>query len=69
MRDAARPASFIGRRLEPRGHEGEELSGGEVERSPVEIVMGQEPDLLLPASAGETHADNGRVCGTGRLST
>jgi len=47
--------------VEPRGHEVEEDATLETERRPVEVVVGDEPLVLLPAAAREEDAVDRRV--------
>src|SRR6476646_1678056 len=50
------------------GHEVEELSrAAEAEWRPVELLMRQEAVMLVAAAAVESHAEHGRVRGTGEL--
>src|SRR6478752_9065619 len=54
-------------RLEPRRHQIEELPRPEPERRPVEIVVRDEPVVLLPASTVEPDAKDGGVRRAGEL--
>src|SRR6202035_15351 len=58
-------AQLATNRLEPRGHEVEELARGKPERRPVELVVCDEPVVLGAAAAVESDAEDGWMGGTG----
>ena len=51
-------AELVGERLEPVGHQVEEHAALQAERRPVEIVVRDEPPVLLAATASEQHLED-----------